>query len=396
MYQGNPSHTGGMNVSLDPSKFGLYWSKNLGTLELNPVTIANGSVFVSQTGYFNIKYFYALDSSSGNEIWSLNFGDIFSLNPPSYSDGKVYIQTGDSYDNTYLRAYYAETGMLVFKSSHSAQWEAYYSPTIYKGKVYIDGGAYGGMYAFDGTNGHQDWFYGLPQYDLWTPAVDENWAYSYVGEYSPGLYVVDRLTGKLVFQIPDPGFAWDGWSMNLAPVLGGLSDVFAIHNGRLIRFDLNTRSIDWVNDENFTGQPTVVNGVVYAISSGALGVYDQKTGIRQWMWEAPGGGTLQDTIILTDSHAFVRTATDTYCIDLAMRNNVWSYPAAGHLSLGEGTLYIAGSNGTLTAINLGIPDIYVPESVTYENTDLGDTLTKTLPIKNVGNEPLNIASVTSS
>jgi outer membrane protein assembly factor BamB len=394
MYQANPAHTGFIPVSLDPTKFALRWEKKLGSLALNPVTAAGGRVFVSQGGWNSSAGLYALDSGSGDTLWNMSFDDVYSVNPPSYSDGKVYIQTEDESIGTYLRAYDAATGALVFRSSHSAQWEKYYAPTIYKGKVYIDGGYGGGMYSFDASSGNEDWFYKLPQFDEWTPAVDENWAYAYMGD-SPGLYVIDLLAGELVFKIPDPKFGWN-LGLNLTPVLGGLSDAFAINDGRLIRFDLAARDISWENAANFSGQPTVVNGTVYAIRSGALAAYDQGTGAFQWMWKAPGAETIQVTIVATNSHLFVCSEVNTYCIDLTGHTEVWSYPSVGYLSLGESTLYIARRDGTLTAIGLGLSDLYVTESIAFGIADFGQTLTQTTPISNVGDEPLEIQSIVSS
>jgi outer membrane protein assembly factor BamB len=396
MYQANPSHTGFVPVTLDPAKFALRWSKQLGDLALNPVTAANGRVFVSESSYFGSPSLYVIDSSSGEISWSINFGDVYSANPPSYSDGKVYIQTVNHEDDTYLRAYDAVTGALVFRSNHGAQWENYYAPTIYKGNVYINGGGYGGMYAFDGRSGRQEWFSELPYGDQWTPAVDENSAYAYLGGGSPELYVLDRLTGQLIFEIPNPNFDLDYNSMNLAPVLGGLSDVFAIQDRRLIRFDLQARDISWVNTENFGGQPTVSNGMVYALNAGALGVYDQETGASQWMWEAPGGQILHDTIIVTNSHLFVSSDSNTYSIDLTTHQQAWSYPSAGYLSLGESTLYIAASDGTLTAISLGLPDLSVPESVVFGRAGFGETVTRSIPMSNVGDETLEVRNIVSS
>jgi outer membrane protein assembly factor BamB len=397
MYQANPAHTGLIPVSLDPSKFALRWQVKTGSLALNPVTAAGGRVFVSEIGYYNSSLsLYALDSGSGNTCWSQNFVGIFSLNPPSYSNGTVYVQTtpGTASTAPYLHAYDAATGTLVFRREFGSQGGYYYAPTIYKGKVYIDGGYYGGMYSFDGSTGNEDWFYYmLPEYDGWTPAVDENWAYAYMGYY--GLYVLDRVTGLFLFQIPDPN-ASVNYNMDPAPVLGGLSDLFAVNGGRLIRFDLNARDISWANAANFSGQPTVANGIVYAISAGALGAYDQRTGTVQWTWRPPGAEILQDTIIATNSHLFVRSGSSTYCIDLAGHSEVWSYASAGNMSLGESTLYIAGSDGTLTAIGIGTPNIYVPESVAFDHADLGVTLTQPIPVSNVGDAPLQVQSIVSS
>ena len=122
------------------------------------------------------------------------------------------------------------------------------APTISDGIAYIDGGYYGGMYAFDARNGQQGWFKDLGQYDEWTPAVNADAVYAYVGGV---LTATDKATGATLFEITDPGFEWNGWSMNLAPVLGTANDVLVIHGGRLVRFDLATRTVAYSIAGNF-------------------------------------------------------------------------------------------------------------------------------------------------
>ena len=160
MYQGGTSHTGYVEISLNPADFTLRWSKNIGgNLPLNPVTAAEGKVFVTKLVRFNnTDALIVLNDATGDIIWSKNFGEVNSVNPPSYAYGNVYVQTGDNSPGTFLRAYNADTGALVFESPHAAQWERYYAPTIYDGTVYINGGYYGGMYAFDAYTGTQNWF----------------------------------------------------------------------------------------------------------------------------------------------------------------------------------------------------------------------------------------------
>ncbi len=404
MYQANPAHTGYISLSLDPSKFALRWQTKLACTDLSPVTAAGNFVFVS--GYMG--RFYALDSGSGNTLWSQVFSNVYTVSPPGYDNGKVYILTGESsnYPTStppYLHAYDAATGAEAFATDFQAQavYSYDFDPTIYGGKVYVDNGASRGMYCFDGTTGRQEFFSGLPQQtDPWTLAVDGQLAYAYIGGgpgnlYPSGVYAVDRVTGQQIFQIPYLNFG-DSSGLLFSPVLGGSSDLFAINGGRLIRFDLTARSISWANKLDFWYQPTVANGVVYAINAGALGAYDQITGTSLWMWAPPAGETLQDTIIATNSHLFVETASNTYCIDLAGQNQVWSYPAAGQLTLGECTLYIAGSDGTLTAIGLGLPDIYVAESIVFSRTDLGNTSVQDVAVSNDGDAPLQVLSVSAS
>lgn len=353
MYQGNPGHDGYLATALAPEQFSLNWQRAVASQPLNPVTTAEGKVFVSLYGYFNSQGLQVLDAATGEMLWSKDFGRVFSVNPPAYANGIVYIQTGNHGNDTYLRAYDADDGSLVFQSKHSAQWERYFAPTIYDGTVYIDGGYYGGMYAFDASDGTQLWFRGLPQYDQWTPAVDEEHAYAYVGEYTPGLYVLDRASGQLLHRIDDPNFDWNGWSMNLAPVLGGAGDVIAIHDGRLIRFDLDARNIAWELSRHFVGQPCVARGVIYAIDSGALTAWDQLTGTLLWSW-APVEN-LTESVIVTDTHVIVGSSQSTYVVNVDTHGDDWSFQKGGHRSLGERTLYIASSDGVLTSINVGEP-----------------------------------------
>ncbi len=352
-YQGDERHSGYVPVSLEPEVFSLRWQREIAPERvLNPVTAADGKVFVSLQSYFTAgDSLFVLDSRDGEPLWSRGFGDVFSVNPPAYGYGNVYIQTGDHGSNTYLWAFDAATGAQVFQSPHAAQWERYYAPTIYDGSVYVNGGYYGGMYAFDAFSGASQWFVGLPQYDEFTPAVDEERVYAYVGEYTPGLYVVDRETGQLEHRIDDPNFDWNGWSMDLAPVLGGMDDVVAIHDGRLIRFDLATRKIGLELREKFTGQPSVAKGVVYAINDGSVQARDEASGALLWSWR-PASGAASGSLIVTDTHLLVVAGDATHAVELLSGESVWSHPAAGHLALGEETLYIAAADGVLTAISI--------------------------------------------
>jgi outer membrane protein assembly factor BamB len=353
MYQANARHNGYLPISLDPATFSLKWQRAVGPeWGLNPVTVADGKVFVSIQSYFSGGLaLWALDAVDGATLWSKDFGSVFSVNPPSFAYGNVYVQTGNHANDTYLWAFESATGALVFKSPHLAQWERYYAPTISDGKVYVDGGSYGGMYAFDAFSGEQLWFQNLPQYDQWTPAVDGDNAYAYVGEYNPGLYVLDRRSGSLRYMIADPHFDWDGWSMNEAPALGDAGDALAIHDGRLISFDLAAHTLRWERERGFAGQPSVAHGVIYAIDGGSLVALDEASGADLWSWRPPEG-QLTGTLVVTDSHILASSFATTYAVEIASRSQVWSYPVAGYLALGQETLYVASSTGMLTAISL--------------------------------------------
>ena len=358
MYQANERHTGHLPMTLDPAHFAPLWQTAVGQqgFPLNPVTVAEGRVFCSLNAPVGPTLF-ALEAESGTELWSKTFsGGPFSVNPPSFGYGNVFIQTCDHADDTWLHAFDAATGALVFRSPHLAQWERYYAPTIFDGKVYVNGGYYGGAYGFDAFTGAQQWYAGLPQYDEWTPAVDGDFVYAYVGEYQPGLYILDRASGALVDKIPDPDFGWNGWSMRLAPVVGAHSDVIAIHDGRLIHFDTASRTIRWELDGGFSGQPAVAHDTIFAIQNGRLAALDEVTNAPLWSWQPPQG-QLSGTLVVTDTHVFGATGQAVYAIDLASHQSPWSHPVSGHLALGNGILFVAGSNGRLTAIRVTPPNL---------------------------------------
>jgi len=353
MYQADSRHTGYLPVTPNVSRFQLLWQRNLG-LPLNPVAGGDGKVFATGVTYFaGTSPLYALDAATGVTLWSYNFGSVFSVNPPSYAYGNVYVQSGNHATDTWLHAFDGTTGAHVFRAHHEAQWERYFAPTIADGKVYLDGGYYGGMYAFDALTGSELWFRGLPQYDQWTPALDGDYAYAYVGEYSPGLYALNRSDGQQVFEIPDPQFQWDGWSMNLAPVVGNHDDVLAIHNSRLISFDTANRRIRWQLMSAYTGQPSVANDIIYAIDGGALVALNEVTGAKLWSW-APPFGALEKTVIVTASLAFVSSASQVYAVSLDGHASVWAAAAGGHMAIANGMLYSASATGYLSAWDIGI------------------------------------------
>ncbi|HUQ80943.1 MAG TPA: PQQ-binding-like beta-propeller repeat protein, partial [Gemmatimonadaceae bacterium] len=228
----------------------------------------------------------------------------------------------------------------------------YFAPVVVGATVYAAGGYYGGMYGFSATEGVQRWFATLNQYDQFTPAVKDSFVYAYTGSDHPKLTVAFAPTGAVVYEIADPGFVWDGWSMNTAPTLGGASNVLATNGGRLISFNLNARSIGYALPGNFGGQVSVANGVVYVANNGQVEARKESDGSLQWSWTPPTGGPV-GPMIVTKNLLFVSTAANTYAVDLASHAQMWTYPAGGHMTLSaQGILFIAQSSGRLAAISM--------------------------------------------
>jgi hypothetical protein len=350
-YQGNVGHTGYNPVAMDTRVFQELWTKTVSSAALNPVTAGQGQVFVTTNAYFGIEQAKSLDARTGAELWSRDFGAIHSVNPPAYANGTVYLQTGGHQDS-FLYALDAGNGSVRFRTAYLNQWSRYFAPVIVGSSVYVAGGYYGGMYAFNTADLSQRWFASLNQYDQFTPAVKDTFVYAYTGSYQPKLTVTSANTGAVAYEIADPGFVWDGWSMNTAPTLGGASNVLATNGGRLISFDLASRSIGYALAGSFRGQPTVAGGVVYVANNGQVEARAEGNGSLQWSWTPPDGPPV-GPMIATKNLLLVSTAANTYAVDLTSHAQVWTYPAGGHLALSaQGILFIAQSSGKLTAVSV--------------------------------------------
>ncbi|MFL5539862.1 MAG: PQQ-binding-like beta-propeller repeat protein [Longimicrobiaceae bacterium] len=349
--QGNAKHSGYYPATLDPVVFAEAWTHTVASgVVLNPPALGGGRVYVSTNAYFGRQLLSVLDAGTGGEAWSRDFGAIHGVHPPAYADGSVYVTTS-GHEDSFLWGLDAADGTLRFRSPYQNQWSRYLAPTVVGQTVYMAGGYYGGMYAF-GTDGAQRWFYATNQYDEWTPAVADGLVYAYTGDYSPRLSVADAATGATVYEIPDPDFDWNGWSMGIAPALGEAGDLLATQAGRLVKFDLAGRRIEWQLRGTFTGNVVVAEGTLYVFAQGQVEARRESDGALLWTWVLEDGQQPR-TAIATRNLLLVSTTAHTYAIDLAARRAVWSYPAGGHLALGkDGILAIARPDGKVTAIRV--------------------------------------------
>jgi outer membrane protein assembly factor BamB len=352
-YQGNARHDGYVPVTLDPADFGEQWVTDLqpGTY-LNPVTTAEGNVFVTTKSYYSLQKMFVVDGATGAVRWTYDFGDIFAVHPPAFGNGTIYVTTG-GHEDTFLWGFDPATGTVRFRTSFPSQWERYYAPTLYGDTVYSDGGYYGGALAFNGTNGDLKWSTGLNQYDQWTPAVDDRYVYAYTGDYNPMLSVLNRADGSVALEIPDSGFEWNGWSMDLAPVLGTSGNVLCVQGSRLLSFDVANGRIGWEKKGTYVGQVSVANGVIYVFNNYQVEARRESDGELLWIWIPPVGDTLSGTMIVTNNMLFVSSDRKTYGIDLKSHATVWTYDIPGLLALGRnGVLLVATADGRLASVKV--------------------------------------------
>jgi len=274
-----PSHTGYYPGMLGGASLIPAWSTNYGNA-LNQVAVGGGNVYITPVTYFGASYVEAREAVSGRLVWHDDFGSLFSINPPTFNNGRVYVQCGKGIwgPDPQLSSLNAADGTLLWSASFDAQWERYYAPTIYGDGIWVDGGYFGGMYGFS-TNGTQRFFNsGLQQYDQWTPTYYQGVVYSWVaGEFRAH----DPLTGEELWMASF-GWNWDGWSMNTVSAIDG-GRAFVQQRPNLIAIDLTTHTNAWTVTGGVKGSPAVANGIVYAIIGDGVQAFFRPG------WHEPGG-----------------------------------------------------------------------------------------------------------
>jgi outer membrane protein assembly factor BamB len=347
MFAGNAAHTGVNDVETGTPPLMLNWTKALSAGALNPVTVEGDRVFVTPLTYFApVSPLWALSATDGSELWNHNFPNVFSVNPPSVQNGLVYVQMGNHAASSRIFAFHVEDGTIAWSTPYSAQWERYYAPTLAEGKVFVDGGYYGGMYAFDATMGDTLFYQGaLEQYDQWTPTYADGVLYTFIAGH---LRAHDPSTGQILGTV-DVGWRWAGWSMNTVAVLGD-GTAFVIAPPILFAVEPLGMTVLWQRDNFFNGTPTYSQGVVYANQQGALQAREAGSGDLLWTFVPPD--QLRYPAVIANGFLYISSDTKVHALDLSTHAEVWSNDGGGWLSIANGQLYVAGPNGTLTSYTM--------------------------------------------
>lgn len=358
-YQGNAAHTGLVPVTLSPSAFNVRWKYDVPAVNgkqetISDIVTGDGRLYFSTGPYWDANtqghQLFALTEHDATQAWTHDFGNLryATTNPPGYANGKVYLSAG-SQDSTAMYGFDAKSGAQLFSTPTSSQWEHYLAPVVFGGGVYSNGGAYGGMYAFDANAGSQQWFAALAQIDGWAPAVDANNTYVYLENQ---LLVINRLTGASVGQIAGSN---SGWPNGLTPLLGATNSVIVADSAALTGFDTSALMTRWKVAGSYLAAPAYNSKIVYALrdKSLALEARNEADGSLAWSWTPPAAAQQWlGNVVLTNNLVFVSTDSATYAIDRSSHASVWTYPLGGKLALSaNGILYI-NTQTSILAVNL--------------------------------------------
>ena len=339
--QGNsPAHTGVAPGSV--TNFAaptLAWSQSLSAW-LNPPVVANGMIYTSGIGYQTGMKLWGVPLASGGIAWEKEFPNGYSLNPPTVVGESVYLQRGNHTGDSQLFKVNALTGDTIWSSPFYAQWERYFAPCLANGKIYVNGGSHGGLYAYDDATGAQDWFVERPQLDQWTPAFANGRLFSYIDATFTEHSLVD---GSALWEVLLPK-QWGGYSMMTTPtIVGNVAVALDNAGGSVSAIDLTTKTVRFTRTSGYFGVASAQGNSLFVMNGYGLDEINLTTGalIRAYP-SAPTGFTgiqpqpviLSDAVILSDGY-------DTRCYKRGSTTLQWSVPHAGYLALAGPYLVIS-------------------------------------------------------
>lgn len=353
MYQGNPEHSGYVARTLQLDRAALSWTTHTqygGPNGIYPSAIAgtlisDGMVVTTPGTYFGrTAPMVAQDIQTGQVLWSVDFGSVFSVSPPAVDNGMIYVLA-----ESCLHAFQLD-GTFLWRSPYGDQFSRTLGPIVMDGSVYFNGGYYGGLYSMSAQDGLTQWFVPLPQMDGWAPT----WYDGSVLTFTNELDDFAPADGSVETQVT-LGNGWQITRDNQAPVV---TNGFAfVGYGSVYAFDLVKKQLAWTSPLAVESQISTDSHSLYTVVAGALDVLDPIDGGVQWTWTPTVGATLNSNIVVTVSHVLVGDSNATYAINSKTRALEHTFAASGALSYGADTLVISGVDGTVSAFALPSIDV---------------------------------------
>lgn len=397
-YGNGPAHAG---VYPGPLLGGVYsqaWSSAIQTSgvapKVNQVAVSKGLVYVTPYNYPTVTTMFALNAATGAQVWQHAFTAAYSINPPTVYKGNVYVERCDNGGDTNLWSLNATTGTVNWNSAFGSQWENYLSPTVYQTVgIWMDGGSYGGLYGFN-FDGSQKAFVSEAQVDEWTPTYYNGTIYSWV---SGTFKAINPATGATLWSATATTSS-SGLPMNCAaPIVNNLA--FLDGTQALTAVNVSTHATAWSITGNFVGTPAVSNGVLYVISGSQVKILNASTGASLGALETLDSGLTGQPVLATDS-LLVSSTNKTYLFNLQSGALVQTIPYGGPISVAGGSIYLAGTDGTLrvftsNSINLNFASNGAVGLTAYGYTAAGQTLNATLGFAPTAGTVLTVINNTS-
>jgi len=295
-------------------KFDRMWGVGFGG------SINNGVRLVNKVLYFGAMdgYVYAVDASTGKEIWRFKTSDGICESTPAVADGVLYV---GSFDHN-LYALDAKTGK--FKWSFRTGGMVDVSPEVSDGIVYV-GSRDGNVYALDCKTGKEVWRFRTGDEIASAPTVYDNMVFN--GSFDKNFYCLDKRTGKEIWR-----FRTGGEIHNDRPFLAmGSRIYFTSFDSYLYCVDIKTGKEIWrfrTGRYGNAGSSAFHNGVIYHASRDGILYAISLEGKELWRFRTEREeSTDAIPLIYKDRIYFGAGDSNFYCLDMNGKE-IWRFRAS--------------------------------------------------------------------
>ncbi|MCW3999957.1 MAG: PQQ-binding-like beta-propeller repeat protein [Candidatus Bathyarchaeota archaeon] len=322
--------------ALNSTSGDLLWSQTLGSFTVSSPAVVKGVVYV---GVWEGRD-YALNASTGEVIW--NTTRVYSSASPAVVNGLYYICSG----NSSVIAKNATNGITVWQSVIPSGGDG--SPIVVDGTVYISDTGY--ACALDARNGTLKW-----THEIYLSSTNNSPAIAggivYVGCGGSTFFALNATTGATIWTYET------GSSPGSAPtVAGGIVYVGSSPKG-VLALNATTGAKIWnypssIWDSSFA----LAGGVLYACNSAGIHALNAKTGALIWTY-APSNTNINSAPAVADGVLYVRGG-DCYLYAFGKANQS-SIALSPKVNLANTAVSISGagftSNSMVTATFGGQP-----------------------------------------
>jgi len=364
-YPGNVNMTG----------FGKIWDYTTGGNVDSSPAIANGILYIGSDD----NRIYALDASTGVQIWNFTTGDKIGWSSPAVADGIVYIGSNDKK----LYALNASTGAHLWNYTTGDVISS--SPTVANGILYI-GSNDKNLSALDAANGSLIWRYIFTDI-IEVSSVAVSGGIVYIGLDDKNLYALNASTGVRLWNYTADDLIWSSPAVANGVVYVGSSagTLFALYASN------GTKLWNYTTENGiFDSSPAVANGIVYfGVTWSGVGNTNYNfyalyanNGTKLWNYTTPDGIFLSSPVVTANGIVFVGADAhpDIYAFNASTGIPIWSFNTTlatiySSPAIANGIVYI-GSKLDNKTYAFGPKDITAPVYVSSAINGTSTTYTQ--------------------
>jgi outer membrane protein assembly factor BamB len=239
----------GSITALNTSSGNIIWTYSAGDFISSSPAIADGRIF---TGKFNVASgtLLSLNATTGDHIWNRSFSGEIESSPLAYG-GVVYIGVNDGR----IYALNATTGASVWNRTIGSQVRS--SPAT-SGGVLFFGSNDKRVYALNASTGAHLWNYTTAGIVYSTPAVSSGLVV--FGSYDNRVYALNASTGTYIWNYTTSGGVWS------SPAVSGNAVYVGSNDRKIYALNLSTGALIWSTTTGFdvVSSPAVSQELVFA------------------------------------------------------------------------------------------------------------------------------------